>query len=88
MSSDGGRSSRPTSAGEAEPDPARGVGFFPGEPGEKLGAETGRQIRPDRFDGTDPFEHRVQVAELDYVSTSRAAMTTLAENYVGLPYAL
>lgn len=39
-----------------------------------------------RFDGADPFEHRVQVAELDYVSTSRAAMTTLAENYVGLPY--
>jgi p-hydroxybenzoate 3-monooxygenase len=38
-----------------------------------------------RFDGDDPFEHRVQVAELDYVSTSRAAMTTLAENYVGLP---
>ncbi|WP_237215508.1 4-hydroxybenzoate 3-monooxygenase [Falsiroseomonas oryziterrae] len=39
-----------------------------------------------RFDGGDPFEHRVQVAELDYVSTSRAAMTTLAENYVGLPF--
>ena len=38
------------------------------------------------FDGDDRFEHRVQVAELDYVSTSRAAMTTLAENYVGLPY--
>lgn len=39
-----------------------------------------------RFDGDDPFEHRVQVAELAYVSTSRAAMTTLAENYVGLPF--
>ncbi len=39
-----------------------------------------------RFDGDDPFEHRVQVAELDYVSTSKAAMTTLAENYVGLPF--
>lgn len=39
-----------------------------------------------RFDGEDPFEHRIQVAELDYVSTSKAAMTTLAENYVGLPY--
>jgi len=38
------------------------------------------------FDGEDPFEHRVQVAELDYVATSRAAMTTLAENYVGLPF--
>jgi p-hydroxybenzoate 3-monooxygenase len=39
-----------------------------------------------RFDGGDPFEHRVQVAELAYVSTSPAAMTTLAENYVGLPF--
>jgi p-hydroxybenzoate 3-monooxygenase len=39
-----------------------------------------------RFDGEDPFEHRVQVAELDYVCTSKAAMTTLAENYVGLPF--
>ncbi|HEV7267680.1 MAG TPA: 4-hydroxybenzoate 3-monooxygenase [Falsiroseomonas sp.] len=39
-----------------------------------------------RFGADDPFEHRVQVAELDYVSNSRAAMTTLAENYVGLPF--
>jgi p-hydroxybenzoate 3-monooxygenase len=39
-----------------------------------------------RFGADDPFEHRVQVAELDYVSTSKAAMTTLAENYVGLPF--
>ncbi|WP_431281961.1 4-hydroxybenzoate 3-monooxygenase [Humitalea sp. 24SJ18S-53] len=38
-----------------------------------------------RFDDDDAFEHRVQVAELDYVCSSRAAMTTLAENYVGLP---
>lgn len=39
-----------------------------------------------RFSDDDPFEHRVQVAELDYVSRSTAAMTTLAENYVGLPF--
>jgi p-hydroxybenzoate 3-monooxygenase len=39
-----------------------------------------------RFADDDPFEHRVQVAELEYVATSRAAMTTLAENYVGLPF--
>lgn len=39
-----------------------------------------------RFDGDDPFEHRVQLAELDYVARSRAAATTLAENYVGLPF--
>jgi p-hydroxybenzoate 3-monooxygenase len=32
-----------------------------------------------------PFDHRRQLAELDYLVTSRAAMTTLAENYVGLP---
>jgi p-hydroxybenzoate 3-monooxygenase len=28
----------------------------------------------------------VQLAELDYVTSSRAASTTLAENYVGLPF--
>jgi p-hydroxybenzoate 3-monooxygenase len=32
-----------------------------------------------------PFEHRIQLAELDYVTSSRAASTSLAENYVGLP---
>lgn len=31
------------------------------------------------------FERGVQIAELDYVISSRAAATTLAENYVGLP---
>jgi p-hydroxybenzoate 3-monooxygenase len=31
------------------------------------------------------FRHRLQLAELDYVTGSRAAATTLAENYVGLP---
>jgi p-hydroxybenzoate 3-monooxygenase len=31
-----------------------------------------------------PFDYRRQIAELEYVTTSRAAMTTLAENYVGL----
>jgi p-hydroxybenzoate 3-monooxygenase len=36
-----------------------------------------------RFD--DTFQHRLQLAELDYVVSSRAAATTLAENYVGLP---
>jgi p-hydroxybenzoate 3-monooxygenase len=28
----------------------------------------------------------VQLAELDYVTGSPAAMTALAENYVGLPF--
>ena len=38
-----------------------------------------------RFHDDDAFRHRLQVAELDYVTSSRAAATTLAENYVGLP---
>jgi p-hydroxybenzoate 3-monooxygenase len=32
-----------------------------------------------------PFDRRRQLADLDYLVSSRAAMTTLAENYVGLP---
>jgi len=39
-----------------------------------------------RFSDSDPFEHRVQVAELDYLVHSQAARTALAEQYVGLPY--
>ena len=31
------------------------------------------------------FDYHRQVAELDYVAGSRAGMTSLAENYVGLP---
>jgi p-hydroxybenzoate 3-monooxygenase len=34
----------------------------------------------------DPFAYRMQLAELDYVTSSRAGMTTVAENYVGLPF--
>jgi len=33
----------------------------------------------------DDFSQRLQLAELEYVTTSRAAATSLAENYVGLP---
>jgi len=40
-----------------------------------------------RFDETGPFGQRIQLAELDYVTSSQAAMRTLAENYVGLPFA-
>ncbi len=39
-----------------------------------------------RFDTDSPFDRRRQLAELDYVTGSRAAMTSLAENYVGLPW--
>jgi p-hydroxybenzoate 3-monooxygenase len=38
-----------------------------------------------RFDGSDEFQHRLQLTELDYVTSSRSAAKTLAENYVGLP---
>jgi p-hydroxybenzoate 3-monooxygenase len=39
-----------------------------------------------RFPDSGPFGRRIQLAELDYLVGSRAAMTALAENYVGLPY--
>ncbi len=38
-----------------------------------------------RFD-YDAFSHRIQLAELDYMTSSRAGRTTIAENYVGLPF--
>jgi p-hydroxybenzoate 3-monooxygenase len=38
-----------------------------------------------RFAAHTPFERQVQRAELDYVFSSVAASTALAENYVGLP---
>jgi p-hydroxybenzoate 3-monooxygenase len=38
-----------------------------------------------RFPDEHPFDRRRQLAELDYVTSSRAAAQTLAENYVGLP---
>jgi len=38
-----------------------------------------------RFPDENLFDHRRQLAELDYVTSSRAASQTLAENYVGLP---
>jgi p-hydroxybenzoate 3-monooxygenase len=39
-----------------------------------------------RFPDTGPFGQKIQLAELDYLVGSRAAATSLAENYVGLPY--
>ena len=38
-----------------------------------------------KFPDTGAFGHRMQMAELDYTVGSRAALTVLAENYVGLP---
>lgn len=55
----------------------------------------GRVWRAERFSwwftsvthrlSDEAFAHRLQLAELDYLSGSTAAMTSLAENYVGLP---
>jgi p-hydroxybenzoate 3-monooxygenase len=38
-----------------------------------------------RFPEENAFDRRRQLAELDYVTSSRAASQSLAENYVGLP---
>jgi p-hydroxybenzoate 3-monooxygenase len=38
-----------------------------------------------RFPTTSPLERRLQAAEIEYIRGSRAAQTSLAENYVGLP---
>ena len=38
-----------------------------------------------KFDD-DPISHRLQVAELDYLTGSEAARTSMAENYIGLPF--
>ena len=39
-----------------------------------------------RFPEEDAIQARLQLAELDYVTSSRAASTMLAENYTGMPY--
>ena len=38
-----------------------------------------------RFPGENEFDYKRQLADLDYITGSQAAMTSLAENYVGLP---
>ena len=38
-----------------------------------------------RFDSDNAFDQRRQIGELDYVTSSRVAQQSLAENYVGLP---
>jgi p-hydroxybenzoate 3-monooxygenase len=39
-----------------------------------------------RFPDSTGFDGKIQAAELDYLVGSQAATTSLAENYVGLPY--
>jgi p-hydroxybenzoate 3-monooxygenase len=34
----------------------------------------------------DAFAHRLQLTELDYIQSSKAALTSVAENYIGLPF--
>ena len=38
-----------------------------------------------RFPDTGGFGQKIQEAELAYLVSSHAAMTSVAENYVGLP---
>jgi p-hydroxybenzoate 3-monooxygenase len=38
-----------------------------------------------RFPDENPFDYKRQLTDLDYIVSSRAALTSLAENYVGLP---
>jgi p-hydroxybenzoate 3-monooxygenase len=65
---------------------------------EYSGRGLGRAWRAQRFswwmtsalhraDSGNAFDHRRQLAELEYLVGSRAAMTSLAENYVGSPMA-
>ena len=40
-----------------------------------------------RYPADEGFQHNLQLAELDYVTSSQAAATSLAENYVGRAFA-
>jgi p-hydroxybenzoate 3-monooxygenase len=39
-----------------------------------------------RAPGADPFNRQLQLSQLRYLTTSTAAATSFAENYVGLPF--
>ncbi|MFK7880814.1 4-hydroxybenzoate 3-monooxygenase [Roseobacter sp.] len=39
-----------------------------------------------RYPGQTAFDHRIQVAELEFLRSNEAAQKAMAENYVGLPY--
>ena len=38
-----------------------------------------------KSDSDTPFDHQRRLADLEYLVSSRAAMTSLAESYVGAP---
>ena len=42
-------------------------------------------MQTHRFPHMDGFDRKMQIAEINYIRSSRAAQTMLAENYVGLP---
>jgi hypothetical protein len=67
-------------AGEAEP---ALMAAFPGR--EAFAVD--RFGKGDSVDQAKDAFRDVRLAELDYLAGSVAARTTLAENYVGLPYA-
>ena len=66
---------------------------------EQIAAYTSRSLRRDRRGehfswsmasmlhriGDDPVDARLQLSQLRYVTFSRAAARSLAENYVGFP---
>ncbi len=59
--------------------------------GAEAGLEGGALLLVDdpilhKFPDTGAIGARFQLAELDYVVNSKAAMTSLSENYVGLPF--
>ncbi|WP_119084707.1 4-hydroxybenzoate 3-monooxygenase [Altererythrobacter sp. B11] len=76
------------------------IGFFKGKGGEAIAGYSDKALARvwkserfswsltklmHRFPDDGPFERAMQVAELDYIASSRAARTSIAENYVGLP---
>jgi hypothetical protein len=48
-------------------------------------ADDARSLTLHRSPHDTAFDHQRQIADLDYLTTSRAAMTSMAEQYVGLP---
>jgi p-hydroxybenzoate 3-monooxygenase len=43
-------------------------------------------LHPGTGPAADPFDHQLQLSQLRYVTSSRAAAAALAENYTGLPF--
>ena len=62
-------------------------GALAGTRPDDLAAHVLRELlarHPDLDPDADPFQRQLQRSQLQYVASSRAAATTLAENYVGL----